>query len=378
MDIKNQLPTEYTNLTVGSIRKKEKSGVFMLDYRLKTSNGTIIKHSSKSFKREKDAKAFLEKLKTTHGIEMYKLDNPETTMTFSDLYERYKVSRLKDKPSTKANRKSLVQSRIMPFWSNIMLGSITRDTVAQWHATFYQDGVPIYSDTYLRSLHSRLSAILNYAVECGWMSSNPAKRCSIGEKNGPEQPVWSPEEYSIFRNVMQEKPIAFYAFETLYLTGLRKGELLALTIADLDLENRELNIYKSLQRIKSKDVITSPKTKKSVRKVKLSKILCDELKEYVDSLPDNSPSCRLFPITPYFLRRNLKWGIKETELHPITIHGFRHSHITNLCHAGFAAVDIAKRVGHESIYITLHYSHAIDSIADVMADAIDKQMEGMN
>ena len=75
------------------------------------------------------------------------------------------------------------------------------------------------------------------------------------------------------------------------------------------------------------------------------------------------------------MRNILARGIEKTGLSPITIHCFRHSHITNLIAAGYSPVDIANRVGHESIYITLHYSHAFKNVENSIAESLDQIME---
>lgn len=371
------IPKEYFALTTATISKTNNDYV-KVDYRLRNLEGTVIKRSSSTFQKKKDAVAFIDNLKKRHAEELYAAEHPEKTMTFKELYRRYVDSRISDKLSTSIIRDSIVSSRIMPFFGEMIISDITMDTVAQWHRCFYKEnGTPLFKDTYLRSLHSRLSAILNYAVYNGWISKNPAKMNSIGKKNADERPVWRPDEYARFRDVMADEPVCYYAFEVLYFCGLRLGELLALTIEDYNPEKRELRIIKSLQRLRGKDVVTSPKTAKSVRTVKLAKGLCDELDEYINTLPEVKPTCRLFDVSKGQLSYELRKGIKKTGLKPITIHCFRHSHITNLIAAGFSPVDIAKRVGHESIYITLHYSHAFKDIEDQMTDSIDNQMEVM-
>ena len=72
-----------------------------------------------------------------------------------------------------------------------------------------------------------------------------------------------------FAEVMMDKPLSFYAFEMLYWCGIREGELLALTPADFDLDKGLLSITKSYQRLKGRDVITDPKTPKSVRVIQM-------------------------------------------------------------------------------------------------------------
>ena len=72
-----------------------------------------------------------------------------------------------------------------------------------------------------------------------------------------------------------DKPVSYYAFQMLYWTGIREGELLALTPADFDFERGTVKISKTYQRLKGKDVITSPKTKKSNRTIQMPDFLCD-------------------------------------------------------------------------------------------------------
>ena len=83
---------------------------------------------------------------------------------------------------------------------------------------------------------------------------------------------------------MMDKPVSFYAFEMLYWCGIREGELLALTPADFNFDKETVTINKSYQRLKGQDVITSPKTKKSNRTIKMPKFLCEEMKEYLGML----------------------------------------------------------------------------------------------
>lgn len=73
---------------------------------------------------------------------------------------------------------------------------------------------------------------------------------------------WTKPEYLKFAEAIMDKPISYYAFEILYWCGLRLGELLALTSADLDFEKQTIRINKSYQRIKQRDVITDPKRQK--------------------------------------------------------------------------------------------------------------------
>lgn len=360
----------------GEDKYKEKEK-YIVDYRLRDLDGTYIKHSTKTFDMDKHAKSFIENLKNEHAIFLFKQENPGCMMTFRDVYEEYiKVRNSEDKPGTIVSRESILNSRVLPFFGEQYIQEIGKRDIIEWQNCFRDENNEfIYSDTYLRNLRSRLSAIFNFAVEYGYISANPAKYVKMGEKEAPERPVWDITEYRAFRKAIEDNPMGYYAFETLYNTGMRRGELLALTIGDIDFKKKKITISKSLSRIKGKDVVLSPKTVTSSRTINVGETLLSELKEHIGSLPDTSPTARIFPVSISFLRNTLNAGTEKAGLSPITIHCFRHSHISNLIYTGFSAVEIAKRVGHKSSYITHKYSHIFSGAQERMADAIDEMMK---
>lgn len=78
---------------------------------------------------------------------------------------------------------------------------------------------------------------------------------------------WTKDEFYKFIDSIMDKQKSYAAFMTLFWTGMRLGELLALTPADIDFENKTISISKSYQRFDGKDVITLPKTPKSKRTI---------------------------------------------------------------------------------------------------------------
>ena len=100
--------------------------------------------------------------------------------------------------------------------------------------------------------------------------SNPASRVGcIGSKESEEMRFWTKDEYLRFSHAMMDKPLSYYAFEMLYWCGIREGELLALTPADFDFGKCTVSIQQSYQRLHGKDVITTPKTRKSCRTIRM-------------------------------------------------------------------------------------------------------------
>lgn len=179
----------------------------------------------------------------------------------------------------------------------------------------------------------------------------------MGKEKTREMLFWTKAEYLKFAEAVMDKPISFYAFEILYWCGLRLGELLALTSADFDFEKSTVRISKSYQRIGSTDVITDPKTPKSVRTVQMPDFLSEEIREYIGSLYGLAPDERIFPVSKNYLHREMTRGCSVSGVKRIRVHDIRHSHVSLLIDMGFSAVAIADRVGHESIDITYRYAH---------------------
>ena len=122
---------------------------------------------------------------------------------------------------------------------------------------------------------------INHAVRYYDLHSNPAAKAgNMGNEERREMLFWTKEEYQKFSEVMMDKPVSYYAFQMLYWTGIREGELLALTPADFDFEHGTVKISKTYQRFKGEDIITSPKTKKSNRTIQMPEFLCTQMQEF--------------------------------------------------------------------------------------------------
>ena len=195
----------------------------------------------------------------------------------------------------------------------------------------------------------------------------------MGIEERKEMLFWTKAEYQKFSDAMMDKPMSYYAFQVLYWCGIRVGELLALTPADFDFERGILSISKSYQRLKGKDVITTPKTKKSNRKILMPEFLTQEMQDYIKMFYGAKSNDRIFPISKHYLHHEMDRGSKTTGVKRIRIHDIRHSHVSLLIDMGFSALAIADRVGHESIDITYRYAHLFPSKQKEMATQLDFQ-----
>ena len=174
-----------------------------------------------------------------------------------------------------------------------------------------------------------------------------------------------------FAEAIMDKPMSYYAFEMLYWCGLRLGELLALTAGDFDFENKMVRINKSCQRINGVDIITDPKTPKSIRKIQMPDFLVAEMQDYFATIYNLGPDDRIFPLNKSYMHNEMTRGSKNAGVKRIRIHDLRHSHVSLLINMGFGAVAIADRVGHESIDITYRYAHLFPTTQKEIAEKLE-------
>ena len=288
------------------------------------------------------------------------------------------------KPKLKHNtwltKEHIIRTKILPYFGKLRISEISTKEIITWQnelLAYRDEKKKPYSQTYLKTLHNQLSAIFNHAVRYYELRSNPAAKVgNMGREEHKEMLFWTKEEYKKFSFEMMDKPVSFYAFEMLYWCGIREGELLALTAADFDFEKETVRINKSYQRLHGEDVITTPKTKKSNRMIKMPKFLCEEMQEYLSMLYGLKKKDRIFTVTKSYLHHEMDRGANAAGVKRIRIHDLRHSHISLLIDMGFSAVAIADRVGHESIDITYQYAHLFPSKQTEMADRLDDLGKG--
>ncbi len=304
----------------------------------------------------------------------------DVNMGFSQFVESY----LEDlKPRLKYNtyltKEHIIRTKILPYFKEKSLADISTSDIMQWQNTILQmrdDNGKGYSPTYLKTISAQMSAMFNHATRYYDLKSNPCQKVgNMGKKKAKEMLFWTKDEFFQFIETMKSKPMSYYAFEVLFWTGIREGELLALTRGDVDLEKKILHIRKSYQRLEKKDVITEPKTEKSNRDINLPDFLCDELEDYFGMLYKCADDTRLFGVSKHYLQHEMQRGCKESGVKRIRIHDLRHSHVAYLIELGFSPVEIAERMGHESISVTFTYSHLYPSKQKSLADKLNEDRE---
>ena len=346
----------------------------MSQIRVKDYTGKVIHKKKRGFATKKEAleweRDFLNKATADMGM---------LFQDFAELYFEDMSHRLKE--STIISKHYMVDKKILPVFGKIPINEITPKDIRKWqnNLTAYRDenGKP-YSQTYLKAINNQLTAMFNYAVKYYDLHENPCTKAgSMGKSHAEEMNFWTKAEFEQFIVAVQDKPASYTAFMTLYYTGMRVGELCALTPADVDLEGHTITINKTFQRINGRDVIWPPKTPKSNRVVTIPQTLANCLKEYMDKCYEIQPDDRLFPYTKSFLNHEMLRGCKKSGVKKIRVHDLRHSHASLLIEMGCQPLLIADRLGHEKIQTTLNtYSHLYPNKQAEVAAQLENVMNG--
>lgn len=330
--------------------------------------GIRKKHEKRGFHTKKEALAYEREFiaKTSKDINM-------GFGTFIDIYMSDMKPQLKR--NTYLTKENIINSHIRGYFENRSLASITATDILQWQNELLSqrdDDGKGYSQTYLRTIQNQLNAIFNHAVKYYDLPKNPCLvNKKMGKSNAKEMLFWTKDEYIKFAEAIKDKPVSYYAFQLLYWTGIRLGELLALTKSDFDFEKKTMRIDESLQILKGEVVITDPKTEKSKRVIELPDFLCEEMQDYFEMLYKVDDNTRIFDITKSYLHHEMDRGHKKAGVKRIRVHDLRHSSCALLIELGYSPIQIAERLGHESVTITQRYSHLYPSVQRDMANSLN-------
>lgn len=348
--------------------KDKKRGTWYANFYYQDWTGERKHKCKRGFKTQREAKEyermFLDTLSKSSDI------------LLSSLVETYmKDMKHRLKPTTMENKRTMIESKILPYLGKLKVRDITPLTVRQWQNTLLsltdKNGNP-YSQTYIRVIHTQLSALLNYATKHYGLTRNPCHIAGpVGQAYADEMKIWTEEQFEIFISYVKKSSYKL-AFDILFFTGMRSGELLALTPADI-LPEKRINISKTYARINGTDLIMEPKTPKSKRCIAIPDFIYDEAQEYISKLYGCQPTDRIFPFTKRALQDELKTKSEKAGLPRIRVHDLRHSHVSLLIEMGYDILEISERLGHKSPKTTLDtYAHLYPDKDKKLASDLNK------
>lgn len=287
-------------------------------------------------------------------------------LTFNQTFNEYlKYSELKLKPQTLLGIERSFKKHILPFIGNKSIYNFNSNNYFEWQNYIKNLGL---SDSFNKNIQIMFKRFYDYLEQFYDLKNIPKKYGffkTFTPSNKQSLNVWSINEYRKFIKHVDNK-IYHALFNLLFFTGVRKGEALALRFNDIDKNYIYINKTITKELFNNEHLETSPKTKKSIRKIRIDRFLKRELfklrKYYIKCFDNYNDNFYIFggnkPIAQTTLKRKKDYYCKIANVKQIRIHDFRHSHATILYHKKINIKTIQERLGHADESTTVNkYVH---------------------
>ena len=242
------------------------------------------------------------------------------------------------RPTTQKGYEEWIYVHAIPGLGHIPLNKLTQADCQKFLNEMKANGRKTHRDTKgpemaersVRSCYHVIRMALDRAVKDGLIKKNPVLGVKLPPPEPKEMKVLSKEE--IQRFLIQAKADGMYELFLLELTtGLRRGEILALTWDDLNFETGELHISKQVTPVGGKNIISEPKTKAAFRTIILPPVMVGLLREYRKEVfsPLMFPS-RIKPnqpIDPSYVRKRLQQILERADCKKVRFHDLRHPYV---------------------------------------------------
>lgn len=360
---------------------EQRNGKWSVRFRAVDGTTEINKRLS-GYKTKKEAqKAYAEYITRSPSLKIDKKQSVEGS--FREITREFLQSKKHNvKESSYIDMEVRIVKHILPFFGDMQIAEITVAQIEKWQEMLSEQGLAYKTKHNIRNY---LNQIFNLAQRrYKIVSPMPDVEKFRNLTPDKEMQVYSEDEFALFLAAAQKDPIYHAFFHTLFVTGMRKGEALALTRQDIfdkqdfqsgkqDFETAKqyIRINKSLS-FKTKNGtynITTPKTRGSKREVYIPAALAEELR----ALPDNA---FLFgingkPLSENTITRKMKTFAKLAGIKEIRVHDLRHSHVSFLISKGVPITAISKRLGHATVTQTLStYAHILPNDEERIENAV--------
>lgn len=299
-------------------------------------------------------------------------------MLFRDLVDLYREDMAnRTRVTTQETRDNIVNKFILPYFGDLHVNRIDNSIIRQWQNEIIACKNPKnnkpYSKSYLRTINSKLNAIFNFAVKYFNLPQNPCQLVSpMGKKKTDEMKFWTVQEFSQAM-ACEDKWRFRVAFDILFWSGIREGELLALNSKDILDSPMAIHIDKNYYRWKGEDKIGLPKTDNSYRNASIPEFLYQEIHKYMDALYGITPDDRLFELTKSGLNNELHRCAQKAGVKEIRVHDLRHSHAALMVELGYSMTAIAARLGDTIETVEKYYAHLYPGVLDRLVEDLEQK-----
>ena len=374
--------------------QKRKDGRWEGWYKIGNNKNGKIKHKSVTAKTKTECQEKLNKAKEEYFNEQKMLSThtylTNSNPTLTEWYEIWINTFCKNviKDYTVQGYAQRFRIYILPELGKLKLSEISTVICQQFLINLYNDGRERgrskkgngLSYGTVKGIQRTLSVCMQKAVDEELINKNPCSKVKLPNAEKPEMKTLKKEELTAF--LEEAKKSDCYEFYYLELTtGLRLGEICALSWDDLDIENKTITVNKNVQRVNGEIVINTPKTKSSIRTIKL----CDECVNLLVALRKRQPSDAKYmfpsPLTGEMkdtaaVTRKLHRIQDRAGLPRIRFHDLRHSFATLSLEQGVDIKTVSHMLGHTDAGFTMNtYMHVTDSMQENVANKMGSLLD---
>jgi integrase len=352
--------------------------VFVIRYRVRQADGTWTHKSERlhGLEGKKAARAVLEeRLRETSN--QSNAPGDLTVQAFVDQYWNPYLDRIEAKPSTRKSYASILKN-VLPSVGEIPLAKVIPLHIEH---LLQERSKKVSAKTMLNEL-GLLQSIFSLAVENDLIDRSPVRSKHKPKVVRTEKPIWSPEQV---RQILAELPGQHRLLFTCgACTGVRVGELLALTWGNVTFEDRTIKIQNSLWN----GLMVRPKTEASVRTLWMGPLLLEVLKKHwaqaMHREGDDLVFCKAdgTPWNPDVLRKDVLYPVLDRLRLPRPartsgFHRFRHS-AGSFVNSQTGNLKLAQRMlGHSRFETTANvYTHALEEQEREAAVAVEQAIFG--
>lgn len=307
---------------------------------------------------------------------------PASNTTFSEFADRWlQTKQCHTKAKTYSSYEHAVHKHLTPAFGHYKLQKLTTAQINDYFSLKSRSGL---SAATLRQHRAVLHGIMLLASTEGLITQNPVKLATSLPQTRHQYNILTGDEISRLLNAARQrrpKPGArlnclYYIILLALATGLRRGELLALRWANIDLKANTIDIRENLVEIAGKQVLDTPKSANSRRTISVDRQVLSVLRELWQN--DNGPLFRsanggYIPFST--LGRLFRQLLKQAEINkPLRFHDLRHTHVTHLLAEGYDLKMISKRIGDDVRTALYIYAHALPEKDRTAAEFIGKKL----
>lgn len=321
-------------------------------------------------------------------VDVIRADDYTVASWLRTWYELYSKPNIR--PSTAENYRRSIELHVIPRIGSIKLNQLTSRDVQKLYRDLQENGrlrevqkgkKPGLSNATVRGIHMMLHNSLDRAVKERLILRNPTEDCIIPKIEKQEMKILHPEDMSAYLQAAEKREVLPMFYLEL-VSGVRKGELVALLWDDLDTTGRTISVSKQVSARNGAITISRPKTENSVRKISIPQDAVELLIQEHEKHPDNPymfPSPKTgemyHPDSVVNLHKKL---LKDAGLEHIRFHDLRHTFATMALQNGVDVKTVSSMLGHYDAGFTLRtYTHSTRQAQDEAAEKMGSFMAQM-